>query len=314
MSDIITVSARSVNTITAEIIGIATQTASILLMSACEMGKRLIEAKELVDHGEWGDYLKGVCQQLDVSTSTAANWMRLYREYGDSPNFQALGNLNYTKAIQLLALPEETREEFVNQNNVNDMSSRELAQAIKEKQAAQEMLALAQESAAAAQQMADDQQKEIDKLNAALKKATAAEEKAKKQMADLKKNPPAIPAGEIEKIANDAADKARKEYEDQILLAQAKADAAEEARLDMEKALVEAQKQTQEMNVKLQLSGGDEASFELLYDQIVSNFNKMMGYLIKIEQASPETGAKLRFAARRMGEKFQEYADRKGGA
>lgn len=310
MSEIITVPVRSVNIITAEIIGIANQTAQILFLSACEMGRRMIEAKELTGHGGWGEYLEDLCGQLGISQSTAHNWMRLYKEYGDSPNLQSIGNLTYTKAVKLLALPEETREEFLQEHDVEDMSARQLEQAIREKKAAQEMLAIAQENATDLERRLDAQSKETSRLKCALDKAAAAEADAKADLQKFRENPE-IPADKFQQLADEALTQARKEMDEQIRRAQAETADKEEARQGMENALVEAQRQIKELNSQLQLSGKDEAAFEVLYNQIAAAFNQMMGYLLKVEASDPETGAKLRFAAKRMGEKFTSYAEKR---
>lgn len=109
----------------------------MLLKNAIEVGRRLKEAKELLNHGEWMKWLK---ESVSYSKSTAANLMNLYEEYGylllspsdDDSNFQALGNLTYTQAVLLLGLPEEEREKFVIQNDLDNMTTRQLNQAVKE--------------------------------------------------------------------------------------------------------------------------------------------------------------------------------------
>lgn len=292
MSETITVPGRNINTITAEIVGIATQTAQILLMSAVEMGKRMTEAKGLCNHGEWGDYLEDLCKQIGISQSTAHNWMRLHRQYGDNPNLQALGNLDYTKAVRLLALPEGEREDFVQQNDVEKMSSRELDKAIKERDAAQELLAVAQDHATAAEQKAEDRQKEIDKLNAALNKVTAAEEKAKAQLDKLKKSPPKVPAEMIEKIGAEAAEQAQKEFQAKLDAAQKELAAANEARAAAEQAAKAAQQQATAAQKASKLSNPDMASFNVMFGQVQEDFNKLHGYLIKIRNADAELGGK----------------------
>ena len=313
MSEIITVSVRSVDTITAEIMGIASQTAQVLFLSACEMGKRMLEAKELTGRGEWGPYLDTLCKQLGIGKSTAHNWMRLYREYGDSPNFQALGKITYTKAVQLLALPEETREEILQENNVEDLSSRELEQAIREKKAAQELLAIAQETEEALRTQISKHEKENITLKKALDQAEIAEAAAKADLQKLRDHPE-IPPSLIAKTVEDAKKQARSESEAEIKAAREEASAKEEARAHMEAALVDAQKQIKELSAKSQLSSQDAVSFEILFNQITSTFNQMMGHLLKVESSDPELGTKLRFAARRMGEKFAEAAGKKVGA
>lgn len=98
---------------------------------AIEIGERLLEAKDLVPHGEWGNWLK---VNVNYSQSTANNFMRLYKEYGNDQgslfttvtNSQAIMNLDVSKALALTVLPAEEREEFVSEHDVEKMSTREL--------------------------------------------------------------------------------------------------------------------------------------------------------------------------------------------
>ena len=88
-----------------------------------------MEAKELVPHGEWGNWLE---EAVDYSKSTANNLMKIFEEYGsdqitlldDNLKSQAFGNLNYSQAVLLLGLPSDDREKF------DEMSTRELKKAI----------------------------------------------------------------------------------------------------------------------------------------------------------------------------------------
>ena len=136
MSNIIT--ARDIEMVTSDIRYAQRQGARQLLSNMIEIGRLLVEAKSMVPYGEWGKYLQ---EQLDYRQSTANNLMKLYQEYGDNQesffgslqNSQAFGNLSYTQALALLALPAEERAEFVEKNDVAEMSTRQLEQAIKER-------------------------------------------------------------------------------------------------------------------------------------------------------------------------------------
>lgn len=127
---------RTPHIIAQEINNLVQESRRILLINAIEIGRRLLEAKEMLNHGEWLNWLK---ESVHYSKSTAENLMNLYKEYGpkllsstdDNPNSQALGNLTYTQAVLLLRLPEEEREEFILKNNVANMTYRQLNQAIK---------------------------------------------------------------------------------------------------------------------------------------------------------------------------------------
>lgn len=129
---------RTPQIIAAEINSIKDQTGKMLLYSAIEVGRRLTEAKALVNHGEW---LKWLENSVSYSKSTAENLMRIFEEYGTklpasadgNANSQSIGNLSYTQAVILLGIPEQERETFVAGNDVGSMSTQQLKQAVKER-------------------------------------------------------------------------------------------------------------------------------------------------------------------------------------
>lgn len=105
------------------------------LMDAIDIGRLLYEAKAMVEPGKWSQY---IAEELPFSHSWANNYMRLYKELGDNQvslfgDSQALGNLRPTQALELLALPAEERQEFVETHDVEHMSTRDLHQAIRER-------------------------------------------------------------------------------------------------------------------------------------------------------------------------------------
>lgn len=126
---------RTPEVIAAEINSIKEQTRKVVLYNSIEIGRKLVEAKELVPHGEWGNWLE---EAVDYSKSTANNLMKIFEEYGsdqitlldDNLKSQAFGSLNYSQAVLLLGLPSEDREKFVEENKVDEMSTRELKKAI----------------------------------------------------------------------------------------------------------------------------------------------------------------------------------------
>ena len=73
--------------------------------------------------------------------------MRVFEEYGadqlalfgeTGAKSQALGSLSYSQAVALLSVPEDEREQFVEENDASNMSTRELQQAIKERDQAKQ--------------------------------------------------------------------------------------------------------------------------------------------------------------------------------
>lgn len=127
---------RTRHVVATEIRTIANQTKRMMIISAIEIGRRLVEAKDLVSHGSWGDWLKN---EVYFSKSTANNYMKIFKEYAadqvgiiDTPlKSQTFGDLNYSQALKLLAVPSDEREEFIKNNDVDKMSTRELEEAIK---------------------------------------------------------------------------------------------------------------------------------------------------------------------------------------
>lgn len=136
---------RTPELIAAEINSIKNQTKNIVLYNSIEIGRKLVEAKELINHGEWGGWLE---ESVDYSQRTAQNLMKIFEEYGsnqltllgNNAKTQALADLTYTQAVALLGIPEEEREAFIQENDISEMSTRELQQAIKERDSAKEAL------------------------------------------------------------------------------------------------------------------------------------------------------------------------------
>lgn len=126
---------RDIETVTAEINIITIQTQRGLLSGAIEIGRRLVEAKSMVPHGEWGRYLQ---ERVNYSQSSANNLMKLYQEYGnnqaslfnDFANSQTFQNLTYTKALAMLALPADLRQSFAEEHDVENKSTREVQQEV----------------------------------------------------------------------------------------------------------------------------------------------------------------------------------------
>ena len=112
---------RDIKTVTTEIRTLHRQAQCMVLGYAIEIGRRLKEAKAMLDHGQWGPWLR---EEVDFSQSSANNFMRIFEEYGaqqvslfGDANSQVLGNLPYTHALRLLALPAEERESFVEEHH-----------------------------------------------------------------------------------------------------------------------------------------------------------------------------------------------------
>lgn len=142
------VAVRSIEIVTAEIYTIRDNAARVFMDSVVQIGRRLEEAKQLVPHGEWTDYLD---TKLGYKPSTAQNYMRIAREFGDGQvglsgktASDFFGNLGYSQLLPLLGLPEEEREQLAEEHDLAGMSSREIQALVKERDEAKEALERAQ--------------------------------------------------------------------------------------------------------------------------------------------------------------------------
>lgn len=222
--------ARTPETIAAEIRAL---TAS-MLSNVLEIGRRMCEVKEMLPHGSFGDWIR---DNTGYSPSTANNFMRLFREYGAEQgslfgtevNCQTFGNLSYSKALALLSVSAEDREEFVRDHDVEAMSTRELQQAIQERDKAR---AEAEAGREAREKMAADIVLANERLAAAATERDALVEKAReaKESADAA-------LAELERLRSqpvEVAVQVKDASEEQI--AQARAEAAKEAVREARKA------------------------------------------------------------------------------
>lgn len=118
----------------------------VTTLCAIEIGRRLVEAKELLSHGEWLPWLK---RETEFSERSAQNYMKIFNEYGAAQlglfgpetNTQTFADLPISKALLLLSVPESEREDFAEEVNAEGISTRELEEAIAARKAAEQRAA-----------------------------------------------------------------------------------------------------------------------------------------------------------------------------
>ena len=146
-----------------------------VLGSIIEIGRRFCEAKELVPYGDFGAWV----DETGYSVRTANNFMKIFREYGGQTSLfgsgtdsQTFAKLSYTKALALLAVPAEEREQAAVELDAEHLSVRELEQAIRERDEAKKKAdGLLQQYAG----MADAYKKEKAARETAIEKAAELE-------------------------------------------------------------------------------------------------------------------------------------------
>lgn len=160
-------SGKTPDILAAEIRTIKSQTGRMVLNASIEVGRRLTEAKAKLPHGSWGEYLKN---EVDYSPSQAQNLMRVFREYGSDQQSlfggeaksQTFGRLTFSQALSLLVIPDEDeREKFVLENDVEHMSVRELNEALKARDEAEEKAVAAEDEARRLRQEAERLQEQL---------------------------------------------------------------------------------------------------------------------------------------------------------
>lgn len=123
---------RTLPVIASEILYIESQVAKTALDGAIQIGIKLKEAKEKVDHGQWEDWCS---ENLNYSKSKAEKMMKIATEYGDENSPYAktymCTDLSISKALRLLQVPESEVESFAENNDIQDMTVKELEDKIK---------------------------------------------------------------------------------------------------------------------------------------------------------------------------------------
>jgi len=222
------ISTRTPEIIGAEIRDITAQVRRVALGAAIEIGHRLNEAKELLPHGEWGEWLS---RETEFSQRQAQRMMQLYDAYGAAQigifgaeiNATALSDLSITNALLLVAIPENEREEFSAAVDAEHISSRELEDAIRERDELKKQLEAERNAGEGAaltiaelQEKAQEAEKKRDA--AALQAQTLCEtsDKLRAELDEIRNRPIEVAVqepdpGELQTAIEDAVEEARLE-------------------------------------------------------------------------------------------------------
>ena len=319
---------RTPDIIGAEIRGLTQQAKTMTLWFGIEIGRRLTEAKEMLEHGQWLPYLK---EQTEFSQPSASRLMRLYDEYGAKQtslfgaelNYSTLNNLSISNALRLLAVPEDEREEFAAEHDVEHMSARELDELIKQRDEAEQRAARAEEQvqqAADGAAKADEQyqkaKQELHLLREKLGNADAQKAAAEKELSELRDRPVEVAVEVDEKAVEEAVTLARAKNDAEWAEKMAKIkNELSEAGLKAEKLkakIKKAEERAEEKAAELErlkkaqtLNDPNTAVFKQIFEQVQEDFNKLHGSLLKVRASDPDTAEKLTAAVRALVDKMQ---------
>ena len=302
-----------------------------------EIGRRLKEAKGMIKHGGWGEWID---ENFEFSHSSANSFMKLYEEYGADQltifgavsDSQTFANLPYSKALALLAVPREEREEFAKEVGAEELSTRELKKAIDEKLAAEasareleEKLAAAELAKARAEEKAkeaEESRAKVEKLEADLKKRRESELKLKDKLKAAEQNPKipddvlaklkeeaetearAAQGAEIEKQVAEAraeAGKGTEELQRQLKEARAAQEAAESAKAQAEAIAKEATANLSDVQKKLKMASPTVTEFKALFEQVQEIVKKMRAKIEVVRAEDADTAARLEAALKAFG-------------
>ena len=185
---------RTIGMVTQEINQLTAQAQRLILGHAIEIGRRLTEAKQMLSHGEWGKWLK---EEIHYSKSSANNMMRIFDAYGSTQlglfgpeaNSQTFGDLEYSKALALLSVPAEEREQFAQEVDAEHISVRQLKAAIQERDAAQKQAAEAAAEWELAKDALREKEKAIQLANQRLEASASEADSLRKENEQLRQHP-----------------------------------------------------------------------------------------------------------------------------
>lgn len=319
---------RTPDIIGAEIRGLTQQAKTMTVWFGIEIGRRLTEAKEMLEHGQWLAYLK---EQTEFSQPSASRLMRLYDEYGAKQtslfgaelNYSTLNNLSISNALRLLAVPEDEREEFAAEHDVEHMSARELDELIKQRDDAEKRAAKAEEQvqqAADGAAKADEQyqkaKQELHFLREKLENAEAQKATAEKELSELRERPVEVAVEVDEKAVEEAVTAARAKSDaewtekiakvnNELLEAGLKAEKLKAKIKKAEEKAAASAAELEKLKKSQALADPNTAVFKQIFEQVQEDFNKLHGSLLKVKASDPDTAQKLTAAVRALMDKMQ---------
>ena len=267
-----------------------------------EIGRRLVEAKKMVGHGAWGEWVKN---ETEFSQSTATRFMRVFEEYGAEQigifgaveNSSTLQNMSISNALRLLAVPKEEREEFAAEVDAEHISARELERAIKERDEALKK--------------AEGLQKDLDERSDELAKAEGDAISYKEQLEEVLARPVEVAVQVDEKAVARAAEEARaaaaKEWGAKLKEAKEKLSTAESERNSLKHQVKQLKKdaeavaaggedvakltgEVEKLKKQLAMSDANIAAFKAKFEGFQAAFATVRGALDALE---PEPRKKM---------------------
>ncbi len=326
---------KSTEQLTAEANTLYHQAERLAGMSAvmlAETGRRLIEVKNRIPHGEFGKWCE---ENLEFSYRKAARTMQLAEKMDDENSLfskmPTLANIGISRVWTLLAAPEEVAAEVVENNDVESMKVRELQEEISrikaEKEAAEykaktldhnnddirkELASMQRKLAesvteeefnemqSAAQAQKEDLTKELNEAKAESGAIQAKLDKAKEDLKKLKAKQKELEAAKDEEVQR-AVEEAKTD-----IAKRAKDDAHAEFVADLEqnaKDIANLQGKVEKLEAeKAKLSNTALREFKVYVDLLQDIYFKICDIITEENQHDETTGAKMQAALQKIVE------------
>ena len=312
------------NIITAE------QTAASAIMSLCENLKKMRDTELYKSLGfeKFEDYTEQAC---NIKQRQAYNYIRTYEKLGER-FLQSNAQLGITKLQLLTEVCAIDREEFVQSNDLEQMSVSEIKKLIKENQEKGEQLSLLSEKVAKSEECSDEKEKQIAELQAEIQELRsrpievavqepsaeviekAVLEKTKLIEAEFEKKAQSIEAefyereqkfrseaeNKIKKAKENAVKKAEKDFQKAVLEAKntAKAEIEQKFKTEIETAKAEkeeALKKAKEIALKLDKNANsDLVTASIYFSEVQKQLDAFKQYTNKINSSDSAKGEKLK--------------------
>lgn len=306
----VAIESKSTEQLTAEVNVRYRQAESLASMSAAmlaDAGRRLIEIKGRMPHGEFGDWCK---DNLEFSYRKAARMMQLAERMADEGSLfskmPTLADIGISRIWELLAAPEEVAAEVVETEDVSEMTVRELKEKIKkltaDKKAAEERADEAILAAASADtQELEDMRLSVEHMKDALDKkeeerahAVTAQQKAADQLAKSKEKLKALKDQQqeiIDKAIEERAEELRKE---------ARAEVEEKIKV-YEEDIKDNEEEIERLTKKLQNAENDDfARFRVQANILQNAFNDCLGAIDNTSVTNKDSAEAMKEALRKI--------------
>ena len=265
--------------------------ASMSAMMLADAGRRLIEIKGRIPHGQFESWC---ADNLEFSKSKAEKMMKLAERVDDESSFfsktETFTDIGISRVWALLAAPEEVAAEVIETHDVSEMTVRELKE---------EIARLKEEKAAAEHKAAqkEDLTKELNEARASADEIQIKLDKAKEDLKKAKQKLKDAEAKQDDEVQEKLA-KASAEIEEK-----AKADAHAEAEEEINKAREQVSHLTAEVErleaQNQKLSNPTLTEFKVLADQLQDVYHKITNL---IDQQDEELAQKMSQALNKLTE------------